>query len=474
MQDVVLKPEVWVVRPPRSRRVVAWWKGFGRPPRVMGVDVARALAIIGMIGAHVGNAPDLVWTAPSTWLGVVHGRSSVLFAILAGVSVSLVTGRSTLLASEQIPPARLRLVGRGAAVFLIGVVLELFGTPIGVILPIYGALFVIATAFLHWNAKKLLVVGGVLALVGPPVMALLQALSMGAWGAGLSFLVFGLYPGTVWVAYLLIGMGVGRLRIDREKTAAILLGVGVVLAFVGYGLGSFAAPRGEEISWDPGGSEWGYEVKPGSEVDLTGYTCEVYDDGPSVSCYPDAMYGDFGTGAPSVSSMPWDDAASSMQDGDGFASSGSGSGEWSGDEYDYFEQLDWASIGDGMFAAVTNSSPHSGGVLDIVGSSGFALAVLGLCLLAARRLRWVLLPLAAFGSMPLTAYAVHVVSVSVMGGGPGGMMMPSGSVWLWSCVVIGVATLVWSNLWGKGPLERFVARVGTAAAREPRPHTRAL
>ena len=89
-------------------RVRAWWKGFGRPPRVMGVDVARALAIIGMMGAHLANAPDLVWGDPSTWLGVMVGRPSALFGLLAGVSVSLVTGRTTPLPPVQIRTARER------------------------------------------------------------------------------------------------------------------------------------------------------------------------------------------------------------------------------------------------------------------------------------------------------------------------------------------------------------------------------
>ena len=53
-------------------------KDFGRPPRVMGVDVARAVAVVGMIAAHVGGAPDLVWSDPSTWAGLAHGRSSLL------------------------------------------------------------------------------------------------------------------------------------------------------------------------------------------------------------------------------------------------------------------------------------------------------------------------------------------------------------------------------------------------------------
>jgi hypothetical protein len=64
-------------------------KRWPRSDRVVGLDVARALAIIGMFGAHVGVVADDVGSSPSTWLGVVNGRSSILFAVLAGVAVAL-------------------------------------------------------------------------------------------------------------------------------------------------------------------------------------------------------------------------------------------------------------------------------------------------------------------------------------------------------------------------------------------------
>ena len=63
-------------------------KDFGRPPRVMGVDVARAVAVVGMIAAHVGGVPDLEWNDPSTWAGLANGRSSLLFALVAACSSS--------------------------------------------------------------------------------------------------------------------------------------------------------------------------------------------------------------------------------------------------------------------------------------------------------------------------------------------------------------------------------------------------
>ena len=61
-------------------------------------------------------------------------------------------------------------------------------------------------------------------------------------------------------------------------------------------------------------------------------------------------------------------------------------------------------------AAVWTADPHSTGLLEVIGSGGFALAVIGLCLLACRTLlTWVVLPLRAVGAMPLTAYTAQLV-----------------------------------------------------------------
>ncbi len=63
-----------------------------RAGRVTGLDMAGALPVFGMLGAHFSGVPADVDVSPSNWLGVVHGRSSILFPVLAGVSLALLTG----------------------------------------------------------------------------------------------------------------------------------------------------------------------------------------------------------------------------------------------------------------------------------------------------------------------------------------------------------------------------------------------
>lgn len=74
--------------------------------RLLGIDLARGLALIGMMAAHfmLSTTPELL--NPTTWGGLVNGRSSILFATLAGVSLALTTGRTTPPTGDDLIAAR--------------------------------------------------------------------------------------------------------------------------------------------------------------------------------------------------------------------------------------------------------------------------------------------------------------------------------------------------------------------------------
>jgi len=428
--------------------------------------VARGIAVLGMAGAHMGVVPELEWSDPGTWGGLVHGRSSILFAVLAGISIALVTGRTRRPPVEDLPGLRLRLVGRGAAIFAIGILLELLGTAVAVILTVYGVLYVAALPFLRWRASRLLLTAAVLALAGPALLAGVRVLSLDAYGAGLDFVVFGVYPLTVWMTFLLAGMALGRLRLDRARVAALLLVVGAAVSATGYGVAALAGPsvdRLVEEAWDEDlqesasfpedvddVEEFSIEKVPTDEVDLTGLVCEVDSDG-WVMCYPEEDYADFSLGG-------------SSYDGSGSVVELDGSEEHvDEDSPSYWEQVTDGRPGTMMLGALVADEPHSGGTLEILGSGGLAVALVGLCLLLARPLRWAFLPLGALGSMPLTAYAAHVL-VLVAVAGPGGYVS-SNATWGWTCLGLVLGTTAWAALLGRGPLERLVGRVAEATAR---------
>jgi hypothetical protein len=412
------------------RRITRHWS----PPRVMAIDVARAVAIIGMIGAHVGAYDTFEASEPSTWGALVHGRSSILFAVVAGISLAFVTARARDASPDELRVIRLRLVGRGAAVFIVGVTLESVGAPIVVILTVYGLLFIAVIPFITWSRRRLLIAAGVLAIVCPPVLAMVKPVG-GASGPGAMLSLFGTYPLTEWLALMLVGMAIGRSRLDLRRTAATLVIVGAVLAGVGYGVGSLlhsgdassSASSSSPSSSSPSSSS--SEPVPASSLDFTGSLC---------------------TRAYSWTTCGPADEVVKARDGEG---------TWG--------SLDPATLATSARGALLDASPHSGGTAEIVGSGGVALIVIGIFLLVTRPLRWLLWPLAALGSCTVTAYALHGLFMLVnseVGGLTGAGLAPGNTYWALLAGGLLVAMSVWSVAFGRGPLERFVGWVADRMA----------
>lgn len=93
-----------VTAPPRSTsaprqgaatRNVSSADGRRTTRRIMGVDVARGFALVGMIAVHVLPAVADVEGNPSLEWRLFAGHSAALFATLAGVSLAFMTGGAT-------------------------------------------------------------------------------------------------------------------------------------------------------------------------------------------------------------------------------------------------------------------------------------------------------------------------------------------------------------------------------------------
>lgn len=434
------------------------------PQRITALDAARGVAVLGMITAHVVYTEMFQWAQISSWADLANGRSSILFAVIAGVSLALMTGGSQAVAGEALRSARLRLLGRGTAVFGLGLLLELLNTGIAVILTVYGLLFIAAIPFLGLRRRTLVLLVGFGAVGGPALLVLVQVFTMFPWGAGLDLLVFGTYPITVWMTFVLGGLLIGRSDLSSLRTQLVMLVTGGLLCAVGYGAAAVSQPLQERL-WeriDPDyvtsyGSassvgDWKYEdsedwhsiVSP-DQIDFGSLECEVYQEDDWITCAPEGE----------LSGMYWEDDEEWFGDS-GLIEDGQG---WSW----YVEQLREAAPLSAAALAVLDSHPHSGGSAEILGSGGLAVAILGLLLLICRikAARRALLPLAALGSMPLTSYCGHVMLFGLL------------SFWsaveseavMWGIQVGGltVFALVWSAVWGRGPLERLTAGVARRA-----------
>ena len=194
------------------------------------MDVARALALIGMMGTHL--LPELDSRFHVTpWFWFAGGRASALFAVLAGVSLALASGGAT----PRLRPARavvVRVVVRAALIAFIGFALVELDPPIAVILVNYALLFVLGLPLLWlrpgrwWSA--------------PSAWALAMPLLSQAWRAHLApgpgaqpsfadlahpwdlltrLALTGYYPVLTWLAFLAVGIAVGRCRCRAGEPA---------------------------------------------------------------------------------------------------------------------------------------------------------------------------------------------------------------------------------------------------------------
>ncbi|WP_225214669.1 heparan-alpha-glucosaminide N-acetyltransferase domain-containing protein [Cellulomonas avistercoris] len=214
-----------------------------RVRRIVGVDTARGLAVLGMVTAHVGlDDPDRAFP-PGGWSQLADGRPSALFVLLAGVGLALLSGGDDPVDGTRLVQARLRILVRAVLLVVMGTLLVLLETPVVVILVVYAALFAAGVAVLRWPRWALVVAAVVVALLGPVVRQLVAPHVEVADARPLDLLavlVGDYYPAVVWIAYVLVGLAVGRSDLRAARTHAALAAWGVSLVALGHG-GAWAA-----------------------------------------------------------------------------------------------------------------------------------------------------------------------------------------------------------------------------------------
>lgn len=103
-------------------------------------------------------------------------------------------------------------------------------------------------------------------------------------------------------------------------------------------------------------------------------------------------------------------------------------------------------------------TPHSGAPLDLAGTTGSALAVLGAMLLIGRVAAPALWLPAAMGAFPLTAYALHVLAVA-------GFPATGVPVWIGHVLAVAVLGALLRLIGRRGPLEALVGAASGAVRR---------
>ena len=206
-------------------------------PRVVGFDIARALAVFGMVVVNFKVVMGAGSAGPDWLVGVVgllEGRAAATFVVLAGVGISLMSSSSRR-AGDRAAVARDRgmMLRRAAFLFVFG----LAYTPIwpADILHFYGVYIAAATLFLTASVRRLLGVATSLVLL---FMALLLSLNydagwdwdtlsyQGLWtplGMIRHLFFNGFHPVAPWLAFMLVGMALGRLDLTDAKMRARVL-----------------------------------------------------------------------------------------------------------------------------------------------------------------------------------------------------------------------------------------------------------
>ncbi|MDG5805767.1 DUF418 domain-containing protein [Streptomyces ossamyceticus] len=369
--------------------------------RLIGLDLARGLAVFGMYAVHVGPAP-----AQGGVIGflmeLAQGRSSALFAVLAGFAVALITGRRTPKTGLAGRQAVAKVIIRALILLALGTALTMTGTPVVPILAFYGLFFLLVLPLYRLGAKPLALIAAGWALVGPQLLYALKPvvggrvfLSYGQADGPVSLFFTGGYPALTWVPFVIAGMAVARCDLTDTAVRIRLALTGVALAVTGYG-GSWLAVR-----LVPGAAE---AVRKAEEA-------------PGMS---------------SVSSVSPDSIG---------------------------------VFGDtpaGMLA----SAPHSEATLSILAATGVAILVITACLAvmdAFPRLRRLAKPVIAVGSMSLTAYVYHIVAIWLLDTEK--LAVPPLYVLLGFIASITFLATLWSRFFQRGPLEWLMGKATGIARR---------
>ncbi|GAA2277755.1 hypothetical protein GCM10010234_12340 [Streptomyces hawaiiensis] len=229
------------------------------------MDLARALAVLGMFVSHIGPALILSGAgrkagAPAEFLGALSdGHASILFVTLAGVSLALLTGGSRPHHGVALRVDGVRIAVRAAVLFVLGMALAHISTRVIVILSFYAVYFLLALPLLRVPPRFLALLAAAWAVAGPVVSFFTRRKMEGNESTGGGALMFtdltslpdagtgflrllleGTYPVMTWMPFLLAGLAVGRLDLHSSAIRFRLFATGVALAGVGSG-GSWLA-----------------------------------------------------------------------------------------------------------------------------------------------------------------------------------------------------------------------------------------
>ncbi|MBT2520652.1 heparan-alpha-glucosaminide N-acetyltransferase domain-containing protein [Arthrobacter sp. ISL-28] len=339
-------------------------KGPATGSRLAGIDAARGIALLGMMATHLLATFESDASMTPTWIGLTFsGRAAALFAVLAGIGLALSTGKQRPLEGTALSGARRGIALRALVIAVVGLALGGLEVNVAVILVHYAVLFLCVLPFLGLRLKALCAWAA-------------------AWILGSPVLAFLLRP---WL---------------------------------------MAADRPLQLNHNPG---WEDLSTPGQllgDLFLTGYypvfqwlsyllVGLIIGRLALTTAFLPMLLLAGGTVVAAVAKIL---GTAAMEEWGGRAALQE---TLSDPSYplDSLLQVNLSGVRqEGSWWWLASSAPHSGTTLDLLHTSGVAVAVVGLCLLVGRLGDWLdldlLLPLRGAGAMTLTLYTLHVCVVA--------------------------------------------------------------
>lgn len=376
-------------------------------PRLDGVDLARAVAILGMFIMHTWrhSLPDI------TWLNIFEGRATLLFCVLAGVSVTFITRR------RSVPQSLIQLIIRGILLTAIGLLISTENVGPIVILTTYGAFFALVAPLVFRLSLRLLGVLTVITAVAAPAVSFLlrqqvapppffgatpdlPLLREGEWLAALQYLFLtGAFPLLTFIPFFLGGMALGQVIVRWQQAWVWVILLGAVLTALGVSISRFVIEQTDFLARHAQAHPEGWEA--------TNFLLEN------------------AFGVTPLDSPVWL----------------------------------WIYV------------PHSGSISETIAGLGTSFLVIGLSIIVCRLapVRVVTWPLRALGRIPLSAYVAHILGLGYLNGIGRDISEPVfATINLVAPIIFAVVWLYFFKrgpleqllTWATSPLSRLVTRVG--------------
>jgi uncharacterized protein len=219
--------------------------------RITGFDLARAYAIFGMFIVNFNTVFGSLanHNGLSGFLNLFNGNSSTLFVILAGMGVSLMTGRNEYTPEEK-RNVKSIIVKRSWFLFVLGVAFYLWWP--ADILHFYGGYMHIAVLLIFFPKKIFLYAAAAAVIIFHVLLTVIpyetgwnfETIVYNDFWTLKGFLRNTFYNGWnpifPWIAYFFLGMYLGRLNWNDNKTPKSVLITGITVYAVTFAIQSFA------------------------------------------------------------------------------------------------------------------------------------------------------------------------------------------------------------------------------------------